>query len=146
MLGLAALTLEISTAAPVVLPVTDHVRVPPAGTVEVASDKAKTCDAFVSQACLSAPAFDAGFWLSVTVTVSCAVTQLGPVAGLLTRSLSVTEPKPFRVTVGSSALTFEICTAAPVELLSTDHVIVPGGAPVTVAAILKTCGAVSQTL
>ena len=91
MLGLAALTSEISTAAPVVLLVTDHVRVPLAGTVEVASDKAKTCDGFVSQACLSAPAFDAGFWLSVSVTVFCAVTQLGPVAGLLTNSLSVTE-------------------------------------------------------
>src|ERR1044071_8750856 len=108
MLGVAALAFEISTVAPVVLLVTDHVRVPPAGTVEVASDKANTCDGFVSQACLSAPALEAGFWLRVTVTVSCAVTQLGPVAGLETSNFSVTEPKPFRVTVGSSALVSEI--------------------------------------
>ena len=145
MLGEAAFVSEISTAAPVLLFVMDHVRVPPAGTVEVASDKLKACDGFVSHACLSAPAFDAGFWLNVSVTVSSAVTQLGPVAGLDTKSFSVTEPKPFSVTLGSSACVSEICTAAPVELLSTDHVIVPGGAPVAVAAMLKTCGATSQT-
>ena len=126
--------------------VTDQVRVPPAGTVEVASDKLNTCDGFVSHACLSAPAFDAGFWLNVSVTVSSAVTQLGPVAGFDTKSFSVTDPKPFSVTVGSSAWVSEIWTAAPVELLSTDHVIVPGGAPVTVPAIWKICGDVSQTL
>ena len=103
MLGEAAFVSEISTAAPVLLFVMDQVRVPPAGTVEVASVKLNTCDGFVSHACLSAPAFDAGFWLKVKVTVSCAVTQLGPVAGFDTRSFSVTEPKPFKVTVGSSA-------------------------------------------